>query len=257
MWLLFMWLIVAPDLDTRPHSRVGGSIYDLAQDVERVGVVAAVSVAAYLIGAVSGELADVLRRAGNKLWQARLGPTFMVTAEEEIRRLWGSEQVKERYEAALSNIETAAPDMPGPDLPQRFAKELTDRAIAADDEAVRELGLPATLLVGKQPQLFAEVDRLRAEGELRLAVVPPLAATTVLLAVLQTPPWEHLLWFVALLAVFPLYFQGIRREQDSKKLIADAIDVGQIEAPSLTKFDAWLNSQRQEIDRVLRPPEYA
>ena len=88
MWLLFMWLIVAPDLDTRPHSRVGGSIYDLAQDVERVGVVAAVSVAAYLIGAVSGELADVLRRAGNKLWQARLGPTFMVTAEEEIRRLW-------------------------------------------------------------------------------------------------------------------------------------------------------------------------
>jgi len=58
----------------------------------------------------------------------------------------------------------------------------TRRGDAALLESDRELSLPATLLVGEQPELFAEVDRLRAEGELRLAVVPPLLATIVLLA---------------------------------------------------------------------------
>src|SRR3989442_9897815 len=62
MWLLFAWLCVTPDLDHRPDDQIGGSLYDLAHDVGRVGVAVAVSVAAYLIGSIYQEESDALRR---------------------------------------------------------------------------------------------------------------------------------------------------------------------------------------------------
>jgi hypothetical protein len=29
MWLVFVWLLVEPDLDNRPENQLGGSLYDL------------------------------------------------------------------------------------------------------------------------------------------------------------------------------------------------------------------------------------
>ncbi len=106
----------------------------------------------------------------------------------------------------------------------------------AENEAARELDLPAILLVGDQSELFAEVDRLRAEGEFRLAVTPPLVAIGVLCAL------DVSLWWLAILpAAVILFFQGMRSDTDSKKSIADAIRIGRVSAASSAKFMAWVD----------------
>jgi len=58
---------------------------------------------------------------------------------------------------------------------------LRRQAMKAREGLSRDLELPETLLVGGDPQLFAEADRLKAERELRLAVVPPLSAIAIFL----------------------------------------------------------------------------
>lgn len=99
----------------------------------------------------------------------------------------------------------------------------------------RELDLPATLLAGDRPELFAEADRIRAEGELRVAVVPPLTALAVLLAVEVSPAW-----LLALLPVAQLLRQGIRREDDVRRLIGSALVQGAVQSAAVQRFDSTL-----------------
>lgn len=128
-----------------------------------------------------------------------------------------------------------------------YVQEIRQRSDEAENEAIRELRLPATLLVGERPELFAEVDRMRAEGELRLAVVPPLTALIILLAILHS-----VVWLVGLVAVALLLIQGIRREEDSRKIIADAITFGRIESPSIKRFEAWADSLPDRYERDMQ-----
>jgi len=53
LWLLFGWLVVHPNLDCRPPSKIGGALFDAGHQVGRVGVFIAISVAAYFIGTAS------------------------------------------------------------------------------------------------------------------------------------------------------------------------------------------------------------
>ena len=56
LWLVFAWLLVQPSLDERPGRAIAGSLYDLGQDIGRVGIATAVSLVTYLLGSVSQEL---------------------------------------------------------------------------------------------------------------------------------------------------------------------------------------------------------
>lgn len=56
--------------------------------------------------------------------------------------------------------------------------ELAWRGSTARRELENDLELPANLLLGQNPELFSEADRLNAESQFRLAVVPPLLAIT-------------------------------------------------------------------------------
>ncbi len=59
MWLLFAWLLLAnQNVDKDPIVR---DVIDLSQSVGTIGTVAAASVAAYLLGAISQAVADGLR----------------------------------------------------------------------------------------------------------------------------------------------------------------------------------------------------
>jgi hypothetical protein len=62
MWLIFVWLLVDPNLSHRPSSTLGGALYDLGNRVGHVGIAVAVSVAAYLIGTVSQVATSMLGR---------------------------------------------------------------------------------------------------------------------------------------------------------------------------------------------------
>jgi hypothetical protein len=116
------------------------------------------------------------------------------------------------------------------------AEKLVDQALADLTEGLRrELDLPATLLVGEQPELYAEADRVRAESELRIAVVPPLMALAILLS-----SRVSLLWLLALVPTAQLLIQGVRREDDARRLIGSALLFGNVESAAVKRFDVEL-----------------
>jgi len=228
MWLIFAWLIVQPDPDHRPDDSIGGAFYDLANEVGRIWVFVAISVAAYLIGAVSQYLSEPLRRGGSLF--AVLYGGFDIDVEARLRPL--ELRAEAEIDTAFEEERIRSIDA------QRFTEMFQNRARAAGYEAERELELPAILLVGDQNELFAEVDRVRSEGQLRLAVVPPLVALIGLLAV-EVSLW----WLTALLAVVALIFQGSERDLDAKKSIADAIRIGRVPSSSSANLEAGIDDE--------------
>ena len=228
LWLAFAWLVVDPDLSHKPRAGLGSAVFELGHRIGHFGVAAAASVAAYLIGSVSQSISRAIGagwRAAVDLTSELLFPgvrPFPGSLTESTQR-----RIVDLYEQALQT------------LPR---DEVERQARLASQEAQQELMLPATLLVGAQPELFAEVDRLRSEGELRLAVVPPLAALMIVAALGSSPAW--------LLAVPPIVAilnAGVHRDYESRHLIAQAIARGQIKSASLEDFRSWIIDKEREL----------
>ena len=96
---------------------------------------------------------------------------------------------------------------------------------------LEDLDLVATRLIGKEPDLYSAVDRLRSEAEFRLAIVVPLAALVMLLLQL------HLVWIYALPVSLILFVDGIRRDRAARNLVIDALFLGRVAAPALERFE--------------------
>src|SRR5687768_14032142 len=67
LWLLVGWVLVSPDINSRPENAVAASLYDLADRLGKIGTAVAVSVAAYLVGSVSQELTNGFPRLWRKV----------------------------------------------------------------------------------------------------------------------------------------------------------------------------------------------
>lgn len=319
IWLLTLWVALDPNIHRRPRQRVFGSIYDLHSDIGRAGVIVAVSVSAYLIGALSEGISDLFvsrltattavpptqpaprrRRQSSALvtpggllfgaigasvvslvellrllvppisaeqsaaYRRRVGRFFanltatatgiaagftsigrdLVTLFEPRAKtfdeVWETPYVQQGFRRAITTIDRYQEASRSQELTERvraaaFA-ELREQSLRTDEEAIQELKLPATVLVGDKPELFAEVDRLRAEGGLRTTVAFPLAALVTELAVMQRPIW--LLGLVPLAVMFALGLQRIRKSQ---LVIRDAISMNRITSPAETRYSAWLS----------------
>lgn len=98
-------------------------------------------------------------------------------------------------------------------------------------EMKQELKLPATILVGDQPELYAEADRLRAEAEFRTAIVPPLIALIWLLAT-ETTAW----CWVLVIVPYLLLAQASGFARTSEFLIDEALARDKAPSPALEKF---------------------
>jgi hypothetical protein len=264
MWLFFAWLIVQPDVHHRPAGGVGAAAYDLANDMGRVGLVVAVSVAAYLVGAVSESASEGL------VWLWRHFATLRAS-QREIGRVLPPDDtplprvVLPKGDTALPPVDPMKPGIDpalqqiaslferargvledGGPLPREYAPpdEALERLLARAHEAAadgqRELELPATLLVADQPMLFAEVDRLRAEGDLRITVSLPLLALSTVLAATTSSGW----WAFGAVGAAVLFLLGVRRIGQSRRVIADAMQMGLVKSPSLQRY-------RGEIEQVI------
>jgi hypothetical protein len=251
MWLVFAWLLVDPNLNHRPGDRIGAAIFDLGHRVGHVGIAIAVSVVAYLLGAVSQAVPATISTTLKEVIERRRG----ISQDPEF------DQYRRRSLYYVANpagqeIDELASELVGviantPHLPSELRKELDRRHARARAEADKELTLPATLLVGKEPELFAEVDRLRAEGELRLSIIPPLIALLAVATALGSS-W----WLLGAPFALILLNDGARRNQNSRRLIADAISRKAIKSPSVERFRDQITNLRESINEVhgRRPP---
>jgi hypothetical protein len=241
IWLIVAWVLVRPDLDTRPSDEVFGSVYDLGHEVGPIAVVAAASVSAYLIGCLSQVLTEALLtrvvtdRATGLRGRIR---EFMGIQDADPIPPIPLERIDRAYargQAAIDELGRGIADRPASRLSTSALNELDARRRTARSEALRELERPATLLVGDQPELFSEVDRLRAEGDLRLAVVLPLAALVSVFAANQS--W---LWFLAVPLIVILGGDGLAKLTRSQAVIAHAVALNKVRSPSQDDFDTWI-----------------
>lgn len=175
----------------------------------------------------------------------RLGATLLGRNELDTTSVLSA--VTRIYERALEDLNREGLD----ETYDAVRDELEDERTRAAEGLMRELELPTTLLVGQQPALFTEVDRLSAEAELRLAVALPLAALAIALAFVASPLWLFMLPATAVLAI-----QGNKRASDSRKLIADAMTSGRIESSSVGRFQQWASDINEVIDRAIRFREH-
>jgi hypothetical protein len=159
LWLLVGWVLLSPDIDSRPENAVAASLYDLANKLGKVGTAVAVSVAAYLVGSVSQELTNGVPRIWRKVraWK-RLAP--MARTELGARLLGRLEPESPPVLSTITQIyEDALQALNAEGLEESYdavRDELEEERTRAATGAIRELELPATLLVGEQSELFAE-----------------------------------------------------------------------------------------------------
>ena len=290
LWLLFAWIVSAGHVDS--GDAVIGDILDASSAAGDFATLVALSVAAYLVGAISQPVSDAARSAVLWVWNAdpyndygmsagppqrmqRLGWMLVgpvVVVWRRLKRFFGVGQATEPPEddpaswiqeaipslgARAEDAEILRPaleraralaelvDEGGAALPlaaQQIGVRLEPRVRALGRELSRELDLPATLLVGDQPMLFSEVDRLRAEADIRTTVAPPLVAIAFA-ASAQSSAW----WLLLALGAFVLLVLGAQRYEQSRKAIRDAMTFGKVESAAVKRFDAWLD---EEVKRL-------
>jgi len=227
LWLLLAWGLVNPNLSRRPHDRLGEAFFELGHRVGHIGIAIAVSVAAYFVGSLSQIFSTMYAQVAS---QALSRATYGIESS--------TRQQIEKIALAFQD-ELRASSSP---IADEVRQGLNERVKRADAEASSELNLPATLLVGGEPQLFAEVDRLRAESELRLAVALPLISLSCLASVESS--W---IWSVGGLAAAVLFVDGLRKERSSKQLVSNAIARGLIKSSSIEELRGWISSAQTAL----------
>lgn len=217
LWILFAWLAFVSEIETSPaRSDVVAAVVDLADAVGSLGVTIAVSVAAYLIGAVSQEVSWLLQRTNRTSAEVRRH-TAEITAGKAYR------EVAEQF--ASRDIPLDKETMDG--ILKRLG--LGDGNNPVVDAA--ELELEDTRTLPSHGPDAGVIDRLHAEGDLRLAVIPPLLALTVFLAIDLTP-----LWTLALAAIGVLEVQGVRKHDEARRRMIDLVMLGGLELAAIRRF---------------------
>lgn len=211
-WLLFGWLVAGgPTLDDLPAAFSADALLDA---FGRTALLAVVSVIAYFVGStsiwVTSALSDKLERQ-----PPALGSLLKRLRSEAEGRIRATRATAHEAEQPRATLDAKA---------QELEKEL-----------IGEIRLPATLLLEGNPELFAEVDRLQAEGELRAGIGAPLVGCGVFLGA-ESDPW----WLLLILAAIALGAQGITRLEQSRNLSAAAIDQGIVNSPSVSRFRTWM-----------------
>jgi len=226
MWLVAAWLAFADRLPrTRPSAGMAASIWDLGGHVGKVAVLAAVTFAAYLIGAV-------LEFDPIRLWRSRGVPSASAVLrsfqfggiEVEFQAL--ADQNREESTDAASNTVSAGDankegkeSIAGVDL-ERIAnlnrrRESLERAVDALREdmsgssGVETMQALATKLQARSTELFSRYDRLQAEASLRLNIALPLA-TLLELIIWRSPV---LFWIKLPLSLVPVALAAILLRQ--------------------------------------------
>lgn len=229
MWLVAAWLAFADHLPrTRPSAGMAASIWDLGGHLGKAAVLAAITFAAYLIGAVLEFDPTRLWRsigvpsASSVLQTIRFGG-FEVEFEElaNQNREKGADVASNTVRADDANKEDEESNANAQDDLERRVEEVNKKreSIERDLEALREdmsgssgvetMQALATKLQASNTELFGRYDRLQAEASLRLNIAVPLA-TLLELIIWRSP---LLFWIKLPLSLVPVVLAAILLRQ--------------------------------------------
>jgi hypothetical protein len=171
-------------------------------------------------------------RADSSLWGLVSEETQQFFRNQEGAEFLDDRYVPDRY---LSYEDTPRFD------DEKFQRSM--RGIMARG-VLSELDLIKTRLLGVDSELHATVDRLQAETEFRLAVIPPILVIATILSV--TVNW---LWAIAILPLCLYLTQAAVRDREAKDLLVDALYLGRVKAPSLERLQRLFQQEQDTKER--------
>jgi hypothetical protein len=243
-WLLAAWLLYGSDASQHPTG-VTLDLKRLHEQVSTAGSAVALSFVAYLIGVFSIAATGVL--AG---WTIRTLRPF-VTAR--LRRTpWWFADVASRTDAALeivvarrmdemaaalevvSRVEPLAVHEQLAGIVDPVIRRPTEHRIAERlQEAVgEEFDQMGRQLIGREPELFGEYDRLRAEAELRAGLVLPGIALGATLVWVGGGGWRAV-GAAIVVAALGLSFLAKSRAHDAIDVVVSALRNERVDSPVL------------------------
>jgi len=264
LWLLGLWLLIAPHLHPAEHpDSVVGQLDRLGHAAGRVPVAIAVSVAAYLLGVVSIAANPVLNQIGNPLaatrlraimpramWRrvdsaitilvrARLDDRFRDDAavrDDAAHHLRAAQALTAAELPALPSVLAGSPDAV---VEQALAAAATRRQLLdglmdlrpVEKACFRELMLTPIRIIGHDSDLYQIYDQNRAEHELRLGLVLPLAFLSITLAVLASP-W----WAFGMVAAEIMLYLGVSANIEATTVLTGSIGVNRLTLPALDQL---------------------
>lgn len=239
LWLLLLWIAVRPEIAARPSDGIAAAIYDLGQAAGPIWVGLGVSVAAYLVGSVSQSLSSIVNRLVSfirRTLRSRLPGIYKsrVSSYPDLIGPFGLDPtIKLQDKAKSAYLKKCG---------STFNEREVDNIISLQARIAMlglkyELAMPATLLLSNEPELFTEADRLKAESQFRLAVVPPLIAITCFASWNQS--WW---WLLAAVPVGILAWQGYARNEEFQSLMTGAVQRGIIRSRSVDNFREWVDN---------------
>jgi hypothetical protein len=188
IWLIGLWLLLGEYLP-RPQDAVGvlSAIYRLIEAVGQTPALAAATVAGYLVGVLSEVLSSALLGVIVRSGRMRMSGVGRLTIHEAavIRLDQVLSRDGEARQAFLADPITAElATMVSLSVPMRTRHAIIERRVDVERclrDLEREFALVPMRLLGREPELFGEYDRLRAEGEFRSAVAFALCVNLMVL----------------------------------------------------------------------------
>ena len=182
--------------------------------------------------------------------------------ERRGRGLWSRVRVR-LYRRPSTAAPARSKRMGGPSIGPGSATPIdidVRRAAVLVPWVLQDLDIVAnTRLLGRDQALYAEVDRNRAEVELRLAIIPPLLVLAVALGVV-TAPWV-LVAAAALggLLAWGLFSDAVRRERLANQILLQSMAAGRVQSAKLEGLtgEALAEKSRHEPERLRRAAQSA
>jgi hypothetical protein len=103
-----------------------------------------------------------------------------------------------------------------------------------------------TRLLGRDPDLFAAVDRHRAEVEFRVALIPPLLVLAVAVASAVDLLFVPIVLFVGVLASLGLFWDALASERNANDTLAGALVDGRVLSPTLEALERRASTIAQQ-----------
>jgi hypothetical protein len=254
VWMLAIWLAVEPCVPSREEADgVIAAFLDLDGAVPVVVTAIGVSVAAYLVGAISEGLLGGTWKQGSSFGGPFFAPNYGASGDQALNEV--SKHEAEALSVAFQptgGLVTALTNPPQrTDIPwtQRVLRETSRQAgqvigpgVAAqtEDDAVAytaqtlkgrletDLDVMRLRLLAREQDMYTYTDRFASESELRFAIVPPLLALDGVLVA----RWSAV-WLLGVIGVAILWRQARERRRESGDVLLEALRIDNTSTPML------------------------
>jgi hypothetical protein len=180
--------------------------------------------------------------------------TRSAIASSRARRLArGKSQPSPQTSASASSKRMRAPTGPGSAEPPEPRDENPRQIALMVQTVLEDLDVVAkTRLLGRDPELYAEVDRNRAAVEFDLAIAPPLLALAIGVGARSSPLVFALLLLLGALLSWGLFRDAVRSEKVGTQLLLQSIEDRRVYVPALERLEtaAAALASRQQPDSM-------